>query len=282
MARRPGLRLRHRGRRRAHVDDRLPRPEPDLAVLRRRLERRHPRRSAGCSSRWSTVAAPARASWSRRRWSMPRSTSPPSRSSSTRPTAPCSSATGTGARPPRPRTCTWPPTSTRTGERDAWVAIAVATDDQWLALREATRRPGLGDGPDARRRGRTPAGARRHRRHLSTWCEQRSGDEIVDRLWAAGVPVAKVMQPHEQADPPPAAAPRLLRGGRAPRRRDGPPQHPAVPVVPRPRAVPPPPRAAAGRAHRRGAARARRLRRRAGRAARDRRDRRRARHAGTR
>jgi crotonobetainyl-CoA:carnitine CoA-transferase CaiB-like acyl-CoA transferase len=26
----------------------------------------------------------------------------------------------------------------------------------------------------------------------------RSGDEIVDRLWGAGVPVAKVMQPHDQ------------------------------------------------------------------------------------
>ena len=35
-------------------------------------------------------------------------------------------------------------------------------------------------------------------RHLSSWCDERSGDEIVDCLWEAGVPVAKVMQPHEQ------------------------------------------------------------------------------------
>ena len=43
VARRPGLRLRHRGRLRADVDDRAPGPEPGLAVLRGRLERRHPR-----------------------------------------------------------------------------------------------------------------------------------------------------------------------------------------------------------------------------------------------
>ncbi|WP_406465788.1 CoA transferase [Streptomyces sp. NBC_01622] len=28
----------------------------------------------------------------------------------------------------------------------------------------------------------------------------RDADEIVDRLWAAGVPVAKVLQPHRQAE----------------------------------------------------------------------------------
>jgi crotonobetainyl-CoA:carnitine CoA-transferase CaiB-like acyl-CoA transferase len=34
------------------------------------------------------------------------------------------------------------------------------------------------------------------------WCAARRGDEIVERLWEADVPVAKVMQPHEQADLP--------------------------------------------------------------------------------
>ncbi|HZU45781.1 MAG TPA: CoA transferase, partial [Mycobacterium sp.] len=33
---------------------------------------------------------------------------------------------------------------------------------------------------------------------LAAWCQQRSGDEIVCCLWDAGVPVAKVMQPHRQ------------------------------------------------------------------------------------
>ena len=32
------------------------------------------------------------------------------------------------------------------GRADSWVAVAVATDDQWLLLRGADRQPGLGDG----------------------------------------------------------------------------------------------------------------------------------------
>jgi crotonobetainyl-CoA:carnitine CoA-transferase CaiB-like acyl-CoA transferase len=38
--------------------------------------------------------------------------------------------------------------------------------------------------------------------HLAAWCEQRTADEIVDLLWDAGVPVAKVMQPHDQPELP--------------------------------------------------------------------------------
>jgi crotonobetainyl-CoA:carnitine CoA-transferase CaiB-like acyl-CoA transferase len=36
--------------------------------------------------------------------------------------------------------------------------------------------------------------------HLAKWCEPRSRDEIVGTLWDAGVPVAKVMQPHRQTE----------------------------------------------------------------------------------
>ncbi len=50
----------------------------------------------------------------------------------------------------------------------------------------------------------TSESARRHRHdsiddHLASWCAARTGDEIVECLWDAGVPVAKVLQPHEQA-----------------------------------------------------------------------------------
>jgi crotonobetainyl-CoA:carnitine CoA-transferase CaiB-like acyl-CoA transferase len=38
--------------------------------------------------------------------------------------------------------------------------------------------------------------------HLSDWCENQSSDHIVARLWEAGVPVAKVMQPHRQTELP--------------------------------------------------------------------------------
>ncbi|MET0902560.1 MAG: CoA transferase [Acidimicrobiales bacterium] len=88
------------------------------------------------------------------------------------------------------------------GARDAWVAIAVATDAQWSALREALGLPAWAMDPDL-----TTAAGRRARhdeldRELSRWCGERSGDEIVERLWDAGVPVGKVIQPHDQATLP--------------------------------------------------------------------------------
>jgi crotonobetainyl-CoA:carnitine CoA-transferase CaiB-like acyl-CoA transferase len=36
--------------------------------------------------------------------------------------------------------------------------------------------------------------------HLSEWCAERTGDQIVAALWDNGVPVGKVMQPHRQAE----------------------------------------------------------------------------------
>ena len=35
---------------------------------------------------------------------------------------------------------------------------------------------------------------------LGAWCRTRTGDEVVAELWAAGVPVAKVLQPHRQTE----------------------------------------------------------------------------------
>jgi crotonobetainyl-CoA:carnitine CoA-transferase CaiB-like acyl-CoA transferase len=68
------------------------------------------------------------------------------------------------------------------GRLDSWVAIAVATD------------PTLS----------TQAGRRMHEdsidEHLAAWCENRSRGEIVATLWGAGVPVAKVLQPHRQTE----------------------------------------------------------------------------------
>jgi crotonobetainyl-CoA:carnitine CoA-transferase CaiB-like acyl-CoA transferase len=88
------------------------------------------------------------------------------------------------------------------GGRDAWVAVAVATDEQWSALRDALGCPGWAMDPGLT----TAAGRRAHHdlidEQLSAWCGERSGDEIVDCLWDAGVPVGRVMQPHEQASLP--------------------------------------------------------------------------------
>jgi crotonobetainyl-CoA:carnitine CoA-transferase CaiB-like acyl-CoA transferase len=86
------------------------------------------------------------------------------------------------------------------GGQDSWVAIAVATDEQWTALCAELGRPAWATDPAL-----TGAGGRRAHhdlidQQLSGWCGQRGGGEIVERLWAAGVPVAKVMQPHRQAE----------------------------------------------------------------------------------
>jgi crotonobetainyl-CoA:carnitine CoA-transferase CaiB-like acyl-CoA transferase len=88
------------------------------------------------------------------------------------------------------------------GRRDCWVAVAVATDEQWVGLCDALGRPDW-----ATDRALATADGR-HWHHdridenLNAWCESRSGQEIVDALWSHGVPVAKVMQPHRQSELP--------------------------------------------------------------------------------
>lgn len=87
------------------------------------------------------------------------------------------------------------------GRPDDWVAIAVATDEQWSGLVDALGCPAWATDEMTRVDGRR----RNHDtidEHLGAWCADRSSDEIIETLWAAGVPVAKVMQPHRVADLP--------------------------------------------------------------------------------
>ena len=88
------------------------------------------------------------------------------------------------------------------GRLDSWVAIAVADDDQWGRLSAALGRPAW-----ALDEKLSTAHGRREwhdliDEHLAAWCADRSGDDIVECLWEAGVPVGKVMQPHRQTDIP--------------------------------------------------------------------------------
>ena len=90
------------------------------------------------------------------------------------------------------------------GRGDTWVAIAVETDEQWTALGARPRRAGVGGRPALA----TAAGSASSATTRSTPTCRRGAtttlaDDIVDRLWAAGVPVAKVIQPHDQPDLPP-------------------------------------------------------------------------------
>ncbi|OBB82157.1 CoA-transferase [Mycobacterium colombiense] len=86
------------------------------------------------------------------------------------------------------------------GRLDSWVAIAVATDDQWDSLCRALGSPSWATDPKLS----TESGRRTHHdaidEQLAAWCGHRSRDDIVATLWDAGVPVAKVMQPHRQPE----------------------------------------------------------------------------------
>ncbi len=86
------------------------------------------------------------------------------------------------------------------GRLDSWVAIAVATDDQWERLHSALGTPSWATDPVLA----TASGRHEHEDlidgHLAAWCEHRSTDDVVATLWDAGVPVAKVMQPHRQTE----------------------------------------------------------------------------------
>lgn len=92
------------------------------------------------------------------------------------------------------------------GRLDSWVAVAVATDEQWAGLCDALGTPPWAMSDELS----TCAGRRAHHdlmdRHLAAWCAERTRDEIVEALWARAVPVAKVLQPHRQTEIPQLAA----------------------------------------------------------------------------
>jgi crotonobetainyl-CoA:carnitine CoA-transferase CaiB-like acyl-CoA transferase len=108
--------------------------------------------------------------------------------------------------------CAAPQNLYQTAKRDEqdreapWVAIAVATDEQWRSLRRVLGEPDWAAGPELD----TAAGrAEAHERidlELAQWCGDRQADDVVSGLWGAGVPVAEVVQPHDQPGLPPLQA----------------------------------------------------------------------------
>jgi crotonobetainyl-CoA:carnitine CoA-transferase CaiB-like acyl-CoA transferase len=86
------------------------------------------------------------------------------------------------------------------GRLDCWVAIAVTTDSDWECLCAALGSPSWATDTALA----TVAGRRAQQdlidERLADWCARRHGDDIVAALWDAGVPAAKVMQPHRQTE----------------------------------------------------------------------------------
>ena len=88
------------------------------------------------------------------------------------------------------------------GRDDGWVAIAVATDEQWTALCGALGQPEWATDPALTTMAGRVRAQQRIDETLGAWCRARSADEIVELLWGAGVPVGRVMQPHCQPELP--------------------------------------------------------------------------------
>jgi crotonobetainyl-CoA:carnitine CoA-transferase CaiB-like acyl-CoA transferase len=86
------------------------------------------------------------------------------------------------------------------GKDDSWVAIAVADDAQWVALRAALGDPEWAADPALATHAGRVDGHDRIDGALAEWCRIRKADDIIESLWAAGVPVGKVMQPHRQPE----------------------------------------------------------------------------------
>jgi crotonobetainyl-CoA:carnitine CoA-transferase CaiB-like acyl-CoA transferase len=86
------------------------------------------------------------------------------------------------------------------GRDDSWVALAVATDEHWLALRRVMGEPDWAAEPAFATAAGRMAEQDRIDANLQEWCRSLSADTLVERLWDAGVPVGKVMQPHGQAE----------------------------------------------------------------------------------
>lgn len=82
-------------------------------------------------------------------------------------------------------------------EQHRWVSIAVATDEQWQALRRALGDPAWAADPTLSTMDGRMARGDELDSHLAAWCAGRKSDEIVEELWSVGVPVAPVVHPSE-------------------------------------------------------------------------------------
>jgi crotonobetainyl-CoA:carnitine CoA-transferase CaiB-like acyl-CoA transferase len=87
----------------------------------------------------------------------------------------------------------------RCAGEDGWAAIAVATDEQWTALREvlgSAEDPALA-GADGRRAAHDAIDEQ-----VAAWCADRDVDEVVEQLVAAGVPAAVVISARDAVHNP--------------------------------------------------------------------------------
>ena len=123
------------------------------------------------------------------------------------------------------------------GRADCWVAVAVATDEQWAGLCEALGRGDWATDPElstaAGRRARHDDIDERHRSVVRGPHRRRHRRHPVGTRCAGGQGDATASSDRDSA----TGGPRLLRGCRAPGQRPHAAQHPAVHVLPRARSA---------------------------------------------
>ena len=89
----------------------------------------------------------------------------------------------------------------RAGGDERWLAVAVATDDQWRALAGMVG-PALARRPDLATAAGRQAGHDELDRILAGWCAGQPVETLVEALLAAGVPAAEVVAPRDIAANP--------------------------------------------------------------------------------
>jgi crotonobetainyl-CoA:carnitine CoA-transferase CaiB-like acyl-CoA transferase len=85
---------------------------------------------------------------------------------------------------------------------DAWVALAIATDGQWQALRAALGQPEWAAGAQLDTVAGRLAAEDVIDEELERWCRPRPADEVIEALWPRGVPIARVAHPRRVIDNP--------------------------------------------------------------------------------
>jgi len=89
---------------------------------------------------------------------------------------------------------------------DAWLALAVTTDEQWTALRHVLGDPSWARGPEWATRAARRADHDRLDDHLSRFCAGRDAAELAEELSANGIPAEHVIEPADALDNPQFAA----------------------------------------------------------------------------
>jgi crotonobetainyl-CoA:carnitine CoA-transferase CaiB-like acyl-CoA transferase len=82
---------------------------------------------------------------------------------------------------------------------ERWLALAVATDEQWEGLRRALGDPGWAADPALAGAGGRRSAHDRLDEGLAQWCASQDLDELVELLTAHGVPAAPVLAPRDIA-----------------------------------------------------------------------------------